>query len=130
MENKKMPKENNTEEADLMLKTIQSLESKNKELEAKLKENQNGLQIDYCEVQGLHIVGPWFNTAMKIADAVADGDKLADRFLTLLVGKLNHAKGTHTGIAQANSGQMDELRDRADYKESTKGLKSVTYKMV
>lgn len=116
-----------------------TLEDRIKELEAEKKvlvedfariksESLIGMRIVATEL-GLQVVGQCKNELDKVADLVADGDKMADRFLTLMAGKINHAKGTNTGLAQLTSKQITDLNTRAGYAESTRGLKSVTYKM-
>ena len=114
-----MAEQNNT-------KTISSLEKRIAELEA---ERAIGIRIVADEVTGLAVVGPCKNELDKVADLVNGGCKMSDRFLTLMAGKINHAKGTNTGIAQLTSTQITDLNTRAGYAESTRGLKSVTYKM-
>ena len=105
---------------------IKALESEN----AKLKADANiGIRIIANDTMGLQVVGQCKNELDKVADLVADGCKMSDRFLTLMAGKVNHAKGTNTGIAQLTSKQIADLNTRAGYAESTRGLKSVTYKM-
>ena len=122
-----MPTDKNTQTKEPTLEEI--IKAKDAEIAELKAKQQSGICVDYDEIMGLHIVGPCKNVLDKIADGVASGDKMADRFLTLACGKINVAKGTNTGFAQLTTNQIEDLNKRADYKVSTQGLKTKTWAM-